>query len=246
MSAALEPSAAEPQPDRPHRVRGLWWKTLTGLWMAAAILAAFLGVGPDPKFNLGGHGAKIIFFHVPCAWLATMAYLVAASYAVACLVKFSKAGPRAAEPADRMTCAAMELGLLFSVLATVTGSIFSRNEWGMAWSWDPRQTSIVVIMLVFAAYIVLRGAIVDPDARSRLTAAYALVAAVPGLFLIWVLPRITETLHEGANQAVVRGGLSGGFRIVLLGFALPAFLGLFVWLLQLRGRALRVEAERTP
>lgn len=222
---------------------GLWWKLLCGLWTAGAILGAFLMVGPavnrdgTPIFTMGGHGAKIIFFHVPCAWLATLAYIVGAIYAIKHL---RAARGRVAMDSDLKCAAAMELGFLFAVLATVTGSIFSHNEWGAYWSWDPRQTSILVILLIFAAYIVLRGAIAEPEMRARLSSAYALVAVVPGLFLIWVLPRIVETLHSGPNKAVVGGGLSGNYRLVLYGLALPAFLMLFTWMFQLRVRALKL------
>jgi len=146
---------------------------------------------------------------------------------------------------DDYKCAAsMELGLLFSLLTTVTGSIFSQMQWGLYWSWDPRQTSILVICLLFAAYVVLRGAVEDPEKRARLASAYALVAIVPGLFLIWVLPRIVETLHSGPNTAVVGNNLGGNYRLVMYTLALPAFIGLFVWLFQLRVRLFKIEEKR--
>jgi heme exporter protein C len=230
------------------RIPGFWWKLTTGLWMGLLIVAAFGYVGPvldggRPMFTIGGHGAKAIFFHVPCAWLACLAYIVAAWYAGHYLRTLRQRGPIKSREDDFKCTAAMELGLLFAVLATITGSIFSHNEWGAYWSWDPRQTSILVVLLIFAAYLVLRGAIENPEARARLSSVYALVALVPGLFLIWVLPRIVPTLHEGPNRAVIGGGLGGSYRLVLYGLALPAFLALFIWLFQLRLRAMKVEAR---
>ncbi|MCC6728081.1 MAG: cytochrome c biogenesis protein CcsA [Chthonomonadales bacterium] len=231
------------------RFRGLWWKAATALWMCAAIAAAFVYVGPvqtasgQPVFTMGGHGAKLIFFHVPCAWMACVAYVAAAWYAARYLARCRRPLPAGPPEDDLKSAAAMELGLLFAVLATVTGSIFSHNEWGMYWSWDPRQTSIVVVMLLFAGYLVLRGALDDPGVRARLSAAYAVVAVVPALFLIWVLPRIVETLHGFANEAVFVG-LGASFRLVLYGLALPAFIGLFTWMFQLRLRAMKLEWRR--
>ena len=211
--------------------------------MSVGILAAFLRVGPvlnekgQPLFTMGGHGAKVFFFHMPNAWLATLTYVMAAWYAVRYL--------RGKDALDDLKCAAsMELGLLFSILATVTGSIFAHNEWGSYWNWDPRETSIVVIMLIYAAYLVLRAAITEPDKRARLSSVYALVALVPGLFLIWVLPRIVSTLHSEANKGVVGGGIGGQARIVFYSLVMPAFLALFVWLFQLRVRLMRLEARR--
>lgn len=275
------------------RISGMWWKVAAGCWMTLSILAAFLYVRPAvqdgvPSFSMHGNGAKIIFFHVPCAWLACWGYVVASWFAAQHLVYLRRgastspsrahwapylglaamaflAGPGAVKagalPAllglayctwrpdarsDYASAVGMELGLVFAFLATVTGSIFSHNEWGAYWSWDPRQTSIVVILLIFAAYVVLRGAVIDPRVRGRVCAAYSLIAVVPALFLIWVLPRIVETLHSGPNQAVVGGGLGGGYKVVLWGLMLPAFFGLFAWMHDLGVRFKRVEerAER--
>jgi heme exporter protein C len=185
-------------------------------------------------------GARIIIMHVPCAWIACLAYVVAAWNAVGVLRAARMAATRW-RASDNRCAAAMEIGLMFSALTTATGSIFSRLQWGAFWSWDPRQTSILVIMLLFAAYLVLRSAVTDEGSRAKLSSAYAVVAVIPGLFLIWVLPRIVSTLHGGANQAVIGGGLDSQYRMVLYGLALPGFLGLFAWLMQLRTRVATLE-----
>lgn len=229
-------------------VRGLWWKAATGIWASLTILIGYLRVGPvldpegKPMFTSGGHGAKLIFFHVPCPWIATVAYIVAAVYAVRYLIRGKGQGwARACE--DDFKCAtAMELGLLFAVLATVTGMIFSHNEWGAYWSWDPRQTSILVLLLIYSAYLVLRGAVEDPERRGRLSSVYALVAVVPGVFLIWIVPLIVQTLHP--QMIVIKGQISGSYRPVLYGFAVPSFIGIFVWLFQLRLRVFKLSARR--
>ncbi len=270
--------------DNPAGLTGLWWKLLTGGWLALGILGAFLYAGAAAGFTMGGNGARIIFFHVPCAWLACWGYIVAAWQAAQHLV-FLKRGPseapdrtrwipalslaalafmagpgpvkagampfllgiawctwRPGARSDFASAVAMELGLVFAALATVTGSIFSRNEWGAYWSWDQRQSSIVVILLIFAAYLVLRGAVIDERTRGRLCAAYALIAVAPGLFLVWALPRIAGfSAHEGANQAVVGGGLGPTYKLVLWAFMLPAFIGLFAWLHELGVRFKRLE-----
>lgn len=231
------------------------WKWGTGLVVAAATFGAMSYVRPAEGF-LYPDGARIILIHVPCAWLSCVAYVVAAWHAVRTLAaQRRQSEPRASSDgsnggvgaarhwysSDAACAASMELGLLFSVLTTATGSIFSRLQWGAFWSWDPRQTSIVVIMLLFAAYLVLRGAVISPEARARLSSAYALLAVVPGLFLIWVLPRIVSTLHGDANSAVIGGGLDAQYRAVLYGLALPGFVGLYCWLMQLRMRIAQLE-----
>ncbi len=227
--------------NRNAAIPGLWWKLLTGLLFVMLILASFLYVGPARGFTMQGHGAKLIFVHVPCAWLTFLAYLVAGWHSARFLVNLKRLGWAQCIQKDIKCAAAMELGFLFSMMATLTGSIFSKNEWGAFWHWDPRQTSILIILLIFAAYLVLRGAVEDPERRARLAAVYALVSVVPGTFLIWVLPRIVETMHSEANQAVVGGGLGGSYRMVLYGLALPCFLLLFSWLFQLRIRSMQLE-----
>lgn len=217
--------------------------------MAATIVVGLAVAGPvitpdgAAMFTMGGHGAKLIFFHVPCAWLASLAYIVGAIYAVRVLLSAGRS-PDIQSDLDIKACTAMELGLVFAFLATVTGSIFSHNEWLTFWNWrEPRMVSIFVILLIFAAYLVLRQAIDNPNRRARLAAAYALIAVVPGLFLIWVLPRMVATLHGDANQAVMGNNLGGMYRPVLRYLALPAFLGLFGWMFQLGVRAKRLAAR---
>ncbi len=208
-------------------IKGLWWKILVGVWMSAAIYCAFIVVGPAQGFSMNGEGAKIIFFHVPSAWLATLSYVVAAFYAIQYLMRHNI-------ESDEKCATSMELGLVFGICATITGSIFSRNEWGKYWSFDPRQTSILVILLLFTAYLVLRNSITEPRKRAIISSVYALAALPPAMFLIWVVPRVVESLHQFANQAVVGGGLGGSYRPVLYFLSLPAFLGLFIWMFQLR------------
>lgn len=237
-----EDGIRSPNPVNYSKMRGLWWKLLTGIWMCLGILGAFLYVGPAQGFTMGGQGAKVIFFHVPCAWLASLAYVVGAWYAITVLVYQRRQEWTTSQDRDAKCAAAMELGLLFAFLATVTGSIFAHNEWGLYWNWDPRETTILIILLIFAAYMVLRGMISEPRARARLCSAYTLVASVTGLFLIWVLPRLLLTLHP--NSAVVGGGLSPNYRMVLYGFFLPSFVALFVWMIQLRVRLMKLEARR--
>src|SRR3954469_1776245 len=118
-------------------IPGLPWKIWTGVWMAFGILAAFLWVGPVlnnaglPMFTMGGHGAKAFFFHMPNAWLATITYVTAAWYAIRYLR--APRGTGEINEYDLKSAVSMELGLLFSFLATVTGSIFAKNEWHAYW-----------------------------------------------------------------------------------------------------------------
>src|SRR4029078_698575 len=96
---------------------------------------------------------------------------------------------------DLSAAVAIKIGLLFGVLATVTGAIWARIEWGAWREWDPRQTSILASLLFYAAYLALRQSVKDPRLKGRLAAVYALLGLVVTPYLFWVVPRITYSLH---------------------------------------------------
>jgi heme exporter protein C len=192
---------------------------LTGIWVAGVTVAAFLWLPPAEGFR-SPEAARIVVFHVPCAMLTFVAFLVNAVYSWKYL--------RSRDPlTDSKANAAAELGMLFAILATVTGSLFAMEQWGSAWNWDPRETSIVMLMLVYAAYFVLRGAVEEKSKRARLSAAYALLAFPAMVFLIWILPRIVEIAAPDKHAVLSLGvgpqvsdysveflrGVVGGFRL---------------------------------
>lgn len=161
-------------------------KLLTGLWLALVAAAMFLWV--PAHAGLGNLG-RIVIMHVPMGWLTSVAFLVSAIYSALYLRR-----ERLSDDANAL--AAAELGFIFSALATVTGAIFARVVWGTFWNWDPRETAIAILLLIYAAYFALRSSIEDPARRRRLGAIYALLAFVTVPFLIFVIPRITDsTLH---------------------------------------------------
>src|SRR3989304_9472993 len=96
--------------------------------------------------------AKIIFFHVPTAWLTVIAFLMSTVFSVQHLRKKNL-------DYDAKSYAAAQLGMIFCILATVTGSVWSKFAWGSFWSWDPRQTRIFPLLLIYGAWFALRSAI---------------------------------------------------------------------------------------
>lgn len=145
-----------------------------------------------------GERMRIINFHVPVAWVAVLAYLFSMVYSVLYL--------RRRDPAmDAKAASAAALGTVFCILATVSGMIWAKFNWGAYWNWDPRETSIFMLLLIYAAYFTLRSAIPTDDARARLSAVYNILAAVTVPFFIFILPRITSGLHPGAAGEVTSG-----------------------------------------
>lgn len=203
-------------------------------YMAAVIAAAFLW--PKPAEGFIGESSRIVFFHVPCAWTSSLAFLVAAGYSLAYLLR---GRPRH----DRIAASAVRLGLLFAVLALVTGSLFAKIMWGSYWNWDPRESSFLLLVFLYGAYLFLRAAVEDPDRRARMAAAYALFAAVLMPFLTFVAPRITASLHP---QTVINPQgkilMDTPTRVVFFG-GLIGFSALFFWMLSIDARAARPPAR---
>lgn len=200
---------------------GALLKGAIGVGMAAVIWTAFLWARPAENFV--GQSSRIVFFHVPTAWVSTLAFLLAAIHSGLYLKN------RRIE-SDDAAAAAARLGLVFCVLATVTGSIFSRVMWNAYWNWDPRQTSIVLLLLVYGAYLGLRAAVEDPERRATLAAAYALVAFVTVPFLVFAVPRMYASLHPD-TVINARGKIEMSSDIKTVFFASVAvFTALFFWI----------------
>lgn len=138
-----------------------------------------------------GENAKIIFFHVPTAWLTVIAFLMSTIYSIKYLHKKNLDD-------DAKSYSAAQLGIIFCILATVTGSIWSKFAWGSFWNWDPRQTSIFALLLIYGAWFALRSAIEQEEKRAVLSAVYAIIAFITVPFFIFIMPRIMTGLHPGS------------------------------------------------
>jgi heme exporter protein C len=210
------------------------YKILLAIWMAVIIVAAFLYTEAASGFP--GQTSRILFFHVPQAWVATLAFLVSM---IASAVYLAKRRVKA----DDLALSAAELGFLFCVLATVTGSIFAKATWGSFWNWDPRETSIVILLMIYGAYFALRSAVPDPDRKRVFAGVYSILAFITVPFLVFIIPRITASLHPEDTMNPANPGMDAKTLTVFLG-SLFAYTALFVWMLRLRMRILRLEELR--
>jgi heme exporter protein C len=183
--------------------------------------------------------ARIMFYHVPMSWVATVAFFVSMTFGIMHL-----RSKRMED--DTKSAAAAGLGFLFALLATVTGSIWAKFNWGSYWNWDPRETSIFLLLLVYGAYFALRMAVEDQRKRAALSAVYAILAAVTVPFFIFIMPRILPGLHPGSqgdvnSGPVVSGQINSSMRVVYIS-SFVGFIGIFTWLMQLRVRIARLAA----
>jgi heme exporter protein C len=201
---------------------------LLWLWMSLVIAGAFLYAPLAEGFI--GESSRILFFHVPMAWASFIGFIAAAVWSGRYL--FGRRDPRH----DRAAAAAIELGLVFGVLATVTGAVWARIMWGAYWNWDPRQISILISLLFYGAYLALRAAVDDAQTRGRLSAAYALLGIVVTPFLFWIMPRLTYSLHpEPVVNAEGKVEMEARMQHVLYASGI-GFTALFFWIHNLQCR----------
>ncbi len=176
---------------------------------------------------------RIMNFHVPCAWVAVVAYLFAMFFGIKYL-KTKNLND------DLKASASVYLGTLFAILATVTGMIWAKFNWGSFWNWDPRQTSIFVLLLIYFAYFVLRQSIENVEIKARLSSVYSIISFVTVPFLVFVLPRLLEGNHPGSSNDTTAGPILSAKDNTLnllqtfgfsLGFA--SFTLLYFWILNI-------------
>lgn len=182
--------------------------------------------------------AKIIFFHVPTAWLSVLAFLMAMIYGV----KYLRSKDL---DYDSKSNAALQLGMVFCVLATVTGSIWAKFTWGAFWHWDPRETSIFILLLIYGSLFALRSAIENEDKRASLSAVYSIIAFLTVPFFIFIMPRIMTGLHPGsANDdnagPVVDFKMNFNMQIIFY-LSLIAFTMLYLWIWKIRYKTLIIK-----
>ncbi|MCE5323850.1 cytochrome c biogenesis protein [bacterium] len=182
------------------------------VWTLAVVAGVIVCVPPAIGFANPG-AARIVIIHVPCAILAVAAYVVSTIYAIAHLAK-------GRVDLDIKSSVSAGLGFAFTVLATLSGMVFAKLEWGAAWNWDPRETTILMLLIVYAAYFTLRSAIPGRQARARVGAVYNILACVVMPYLVFVLPRLLGGLHP--TDTLTSGGLSPEYRIAISAAALSA------------------------
>ncbi|WP_273079916.1 cytochrome c biogenesis protein CcsA [Selenomonas felix] len=151
----------------------------------ASLGAVFLIV--PPAEGLGNY-VRIAFFHIPTAWVAVVAFFGAAYWGA----RYLKTREL---HYDAKSARSAILGLIFTLMATVSGAVFSKLTWGAYWNWDPRQTTIFVLLLIYAAYVTLRMTMREERARASSSAVYALFSFIAVPFLVFVLPRMFFSLH---------------------------------------------------
>ena len=203
---------------------GTWWSRLYGapalfLWatllLVTGALLAFL-VAPVDASPMG-FSQKIFYVHAPVAETALVAFAV--SFVAAVLSLRRAATPDRGPWADLET-AAIRLGLSFSILVLITGVIWGRAAWGVWWAWEPRLTTFLLAVLVYASYFVVRAAVDEEDRRAVVGSVFAIVAFVSVPLTFFATRYLPEGLHPvviTTSGARMEGGMAAAFIVCTAG-----------------------------
>ena len=217
--------------------------TTAGFLMAFLFAAPVNGAALDAPELVGGTmithqqllSQKIFYFHMPVAIVSFVALAFAAYYGIRFLTT---------REARFDTCSrvAMEIALLFVVFTMITGDLWTRFEWGVWWTWEPRLTTYLILMLIVIAYFVMRNAVDDPERR----ATYASVISIIALVDVPICFMITRLIPSSIHPVITREGgmapdMAATVIVVAAGMMLVAY-GLYRFRFREARLAERVQA----
>jgi heme exporter protein C len=210
-----------------------WWKLLCIALLFYTVIMGFLG--PVPRLAILNESIRNLYFHVPM-WFGMVLILgLSVFHSIGYL-----RNPLMSNDDKAVTAA--HTGILFGGLGLVTGMAWARVTWGTWWVNDPKLNGAAISMLIYCAYLVLRNSLEDEDQRARISAIYNIFAFATLVPLLFILPRLTDSLHpgNGGNPGFNQYDLDSNLRLVFY----PAVVGwalLGIWLTQLNVRLRRLE-----
>jgi heme exporter protein C len=220
--------------DKPRLLSLLDILTLIVLGVAVYLVFVYA-----PIEVMMGAVQKVFYFHVATAWVGMLGFLVAA---VAGIIYLRRGDLHW----DIVGFAAIEISLVFFLVAIIMGSIWARPTWNTWWTWDPRLTTAVIVELIYASYLLLRQGVDDPERRARFGAIYAIFGSI-SVPLTFISIRLLRTIHPvviGNAEAAAQGGfnMDAPMKTVFF-FSLAAFSIFFIDLLWHRIRLGSLKEE---
>lgn len=206
----------------------------TWVKIVAVLLLIYVHVGgllfEVPRLNILNETVRALYFHVPMWFGMVLLYGYSVYYAIRYL----------RNPLTDFDLKAVEyanVGTAFGVLGMITGMLWANYTWGSPWHGDPKQNGAAIALLVYLAYFVLRGSLENEEQRARLSAVYNIFAFAAMIPLIFIIPRLTSSMHpgNGGNPGFNAYDLDSRMRLVFY----PAVLGWFLiglWIVSLRVR----------
>ena len=199
--------------------------------LALFLVGSFVGLFVVPADGMQGDIQRLMYVHVPAAWLAFMSFFVVFLMSVLYLIQRDLRW-------DRVAQSSAEIGVVFTVLTLALGSMWGKPTWGVWWTWDPRLTTTAIMLAIYVGYLAIRSFADDPDKRARWAAIVGIIgfANVPIVYLsvIW-----WRTLHQPPSSP---RSVSPEILWTLM-FNLAAFTVIYVYLMMRRIRLAKLEGE---
>jgi heme exporter protein C len=209
-------------------MRKIWWKFLAaGLLLYSVIFGL---IGEVPRQPILNETIRNVYFHVPM-WFSMMALMISSlTYSI----KYLRQGQI---QDDVYAVEYANVAIVFGVLGFITGSLWGNYTWGDPLPKDPKIIAVEVGLLIYSAYFVLRGSFEDEQKKARLSAVYNIFAFASFMPLVWILPRLTDSLHpgNGGNPAFGKYDMDSNMRMVFYP-AILAWILVGVWIASLRIR----------
>jgi len=183
---------------KPRLLNVLDWVSLV-LFVIATGMVFFYA----PTEAIMGQVQRVFYFHVATAWVGLLGFIAAGLAGIGYLRTNNLKW-------DNASLAAVEISLIFFAVAIVMGSIWARPSWGTYWTWEPRLTTATVTELIYAAYLLLRQGLEDPERRARFSAVYTILGCI-SVPITFVSIRLFRTIHPvviGNADAAAQGGFS--------------------------------------
>ena len=209
-------------------MRKKWWKILAVVLLTAVIIAGFLG--PVPVLPILHETIRNVYFHVPMWFAMLFMYLISVIYSIKYL--------NTEKPEyDLMAVEAVNTGIVFCFMGLATGMLWANITWGEPWPNDPKLNGAAIATLMYLAYLVLRNALEEEQKRAKISAVYNIFAFPIMVVLLYILPKLTDSLHPGNGGNSTFGNLDMNnqlrpiFYSSVIGWILVA-----VWICTLRYR----------
>lgn len=200
--------------------RRYWLAVLSFVLFVAALYLVFLYV---PTEKTMGIVQRIFYFHVPVAWTAFLAFFIVFLSSIMYLWKRN-------EKLDNLAGASAEIGVVFTSLVLITGSIWAKPIWGAWWVWEPRLTTALVLWFIYVAYLLVRSYVSDESRGARFAAVVGIVGFID-VPIVALTITLWRTQHPG--PVIFSGGLAPAMLLTLM-VCLAAYTTLYVNLLKLR------------
>ena len=204
-------------------------------WLAIALIAVgtVLGLAVLPADALQGEVQRLLYVHVPVAWVMMLAFFVVFLMSILYLVQRRLKW-------DLLAVSAAELGVVAAVLTLILGTLWGRPTWGIWWAWDPRITTTALLVPIYTGYLVVRSMAEDPDRRARWAAVIGLIAFVQ-VPIVYLSVFWWRSLHQPPSSPQSMWSAYG--LVMLLGFVAYALAFAYLWLRRYRLAATELELE---